>query len=240
MRTFVLHYQPLAERLVHMNKEIERTGLDAEFVLTHDKEVLTDDDKCIYDFDSTWSGRTLWQSNASLISKHLEAYTRILNQGLEYGHVLEDDVILHDGFAEKAQTYLDQLPHDDWDILFYGDGYRGNMKVPQRVIDAHGGGNVFLKGLQGTGVPERNATGWPVCGGASRCSDNYLISRRCVEKILDRVTQIRNGTKRRIDRPSDLWMNSLFRELRLSIYWGEPTLSTQGTETGMFPSAHKE
>ena len=142
MRTFVLHYQPLTERLVHMNKEIERAGLDAEFVLTHDREVLTDDDKCIYDFVSTWSGRTLWQSNASLISKHLEAYTRILDQGLNYGHVLEDDVILHDGFAEKARSYLDQLPAD-WDILFYGDGYRGNMKVPQRVIDEHGG-NVFL------------------------------------------------------------------------------------------------
>ena len=221
-----------------MNKEIERAGLDAEFVLTHDREVLTDDDKCIYDFVSTWSGRTLWQSNASLISKHLEAYTRILDQGLNYGHVLEDDVILHDGFAEKARSYLDQLPAD-WDILFYGDGYRGNMKVPQRVIDEHGG-NVFLKGLQGNGAQGRTENGWPICSGASRCSDNYLISRRCVEKILGRVAQIRNGTKRRIDRPSDLWMNSLFRELRLSIYWGEPTLSTQGTETGMFPSAHKE
>tara|TARA_B100002019_G_C21158353_1_gene541922 strand:- start:235 stop:951 length:717 start_codon:yes stop_codon:yes gene_type:complete len=238
MKTFILHYQPLKERKEHMENEISKHNLDAEFILKFDKEDMTDDDKSIFDFESVWSNRTLWVSNASLISKHIESYRMVIENNLDFGHVLEDDVILLDGFKEKSLHYISQLP-ENWDILFFGDGYRGNMKVPKKVVDELGG-NVFLKSLSGNGMKDREVNGWPICAGASRCSDNYVISRKCCEKILNHINFIKQGKKSRINNPSDLWMNKLFRELRLSIYWGEPTLSTQGTESGMFKSAHKK
>ena len=238
MKTFIIHYNPLSERKIHMENEVSKCNLTYEFILNFDKEVLNDYDKDIFDFNSSWDNRTLWESNASLICKHIESYKRICDQNLDLGHILEDDVILCDDFKEKSNDYISQLP-ENWDILFFGDGYRGNMHVPKHVIDEQGG-NVFLKGLNGNGLKDRAVNGWPVCGGASRCSDNYVISRNCCEKILNYISLIRSKRKRKVDRPSDLWMNNLFRELRLNIYWGEPTLSTQGTENGMFKSAHKK
>lgn len=237
MKTFIIHYTPLIERKVHMDNEILKTELESEFVLNFDKEELTEYDKAIFDFTSVWTNRTLWESNASLICKHIEAYRRISQQQLDFGHIIEDDVILSTHFKESSLSYISQLP-EDWDILFFGDGYKGNMHVPQKVVDELGG-NVFLKGLQGNGIKDRDVNGWPVCGGASRCSDNYVISRNCVEKILDYESDIRCNKRRKINRPSDLWMNNLFRDLNLKIFWGEPCLSTQGTENGMFQSAHK-
>ena len=236
MKTFVLHYTPLCERKVHMEKEISNHNLDADFILNFDKEDMTEFDKKIFDFESVWSGRTLWLSNASLICKHLEAYKQICQQNMTYGNVLEDDVILVDNFRERAEDYVSQLPKD-WDILFFGDGYHGNMKVPKKVVDELGG-NVFLKSLSGNGLKDRAVNGWPICAGASRCSDNYVISRNCAEKILNHVNEIRTGKRGRINNPSDLWMNKLFRDHRFKIYWGDPVLSTQGTENGMFTSAH--
>jgi len=221
-----------------MDKIIQSEKLDAEYVLKFDKEDLTDDDKKIFNFETVWSGRTLWLSNASLICKHIEAYRLICHSNLAYGHILEDDVILNTDFREKANDYIKQLP-ENWDILFFGDGYRGTMKVPKKVIDEEGG-NVFLKPLSGNGMSGREVNGWPICAGASRCSDNYVISNGCATKILEYAADIRRGKRVRIDNPSDLWMNKMFRDLKLKIYWGDPTLSTQGTENGMFKSAHKK
>ena len=238
MKTFILHYTPLIDRKQHMINEITKCSLDSEFVLKFDKEELTEYDKEIFDFNSTWENRTLWESNASLICKHFQAYRRVCEENLDLGHILEDDVVLCDDFKEKSSSYINQLP-ENWDILFFGDGYRGNMHVPKRVIDELGG-NVFLKSLSGNGLKDRAVNGWPVCGGASRCSDNYVISRNCCERILNYISLIRDNRKKKIDKPSDLFMNNLFRELRLKVYWGEPTLSTQGTENGMFKSAHKK
>ena len=147
MKTFILHYQPLKERKEHMENEISKHQLDAEFVLKYDKEDMSDDDKSIFDFESVWSGRTLWVSNASLISKHIECYRMVMENNLDYCHILEDDVILLDDFKEKSLNYINQLP-ENWDILFFGDGYRGKMKVPKKVVDELGG-NVFLKSLSG-------------------------------------------------------------------------------------------
>ena len=238
MKTFVLHYTPLVERRIHMEDEITKHQLDAMFITKFDKEDMTDFDDEIFDFKAVWSGRTLWKSNASLICKHLEAYRETCDQDLAYGHIMEDDVIALDNFKEKVAAYVEQLPAD-WDILFFGDGYKGNMKVPKKIVDEVGG-NVFLKPLSGNGMNDRAINGWPICAGASRCSDNYVISRKCAESILSYVAKIRSGNKGRIVNPSDLWMNKLFRECRFKIYWGEPALSTQGTENGMFASAHKE
>ena len=51
MKTFILHYQPLTERKIHMDKIIQSEKLDAEYVLKFDKEDLTDDDKKIFNFE---------------------------------------------------------------------------------------------------------------------------------------------------------------------------------------------
>lgn len=236
MKTFILHYTPLTERKTHMDNIIKDHKLDSSYVLNYDKEDMTDLDKEIFDFNRVWQNRTLYLSNASLICKHLEAYKRIVDENLDYGLILEDDVVLKDDFTDKIEDYYKQLP-ENWDILFVGDGFKGGLRVPQRVIDELGG-NVFLKDNNGTSAKMRSETGWPVCAGSTRCSDSYLIKKETAQRILNYVNNIRTTKRHKITHPSDLWMNGLFKNLNFKVYWAEPTLSTQGTENGLFKSAH--
>jgi hypothetical protein len=38
--------------------------------------------------------------------------------------------------------------------------------------------------------------------------------------------------------PLDWWLNQVIRDLKLEIYWMEPTIVTQGSGTGKFKSSH--
>lgn len=238
MHIFIIHYTPLIERKTFMDNQLRKLGLDAIYVTKYDKENIVDSDKDIFDFTSVWANRNLHISNASLILKHLEAYTQIVNSDNTFGLIMEDDVVLDNNFKEKYLNYYEQLP-SDWDILFYGDGFGRNMHVPQKLMDELGG-NVFLKSNNGNGVNDRKVNGWPVCAGASRCSDCYLINKKAAQKILHEIETIKTQKRGRICYPSDLWMNHLFRKLNFKVYWAEPTISTQGTETGIFKSSHNK
>ena len=44
--------------------------------------------------------------------------------------------------------------------------------------------------------------------------------------------------ERAINMPSDWWLNKVIRDLKLEIYWMEPTIVTQGTQTGKYKSSH--
>lgn len=229
---YILHYTPLEERKKFMDDQLSKQNMIATYVSEYDRENISDDDKIIFKYNNNLS-----LSNSSLILKHLEAYKKIVDSNQDFGLIIEDDVVLNDNFSEKYLDYYNQLP-ENWDILFYGDGWRNSLHVPQRVMDELGG-NVFLKCNQGTGIKERNETGWPVCSGSTRCSDCYIIKNETAKKILNYVEQIKIGKQAKIERPSDLWMNQLFRNIDLKVYWGEPTISTQGTESGMFKSSHR-
>ena len=41
-----------------------------------------------------------------------------------------------------------------------------------------------------------------------------------------------------INLPLDWWLNEVIRDLKLEIYWMEPTIVTQGSEKGKFKSSH--
>tara|TARA_E500000331_G_C17101847_1_gene645689 strand:+ start:209 stop:922 length:714 start_codon:yes stop_codon:yes gene_type:complete len=237
MNIFVLHYKPLTDRKQYMDEQLTEQGMKAQYITEYDKEEMTDYDKAIFDYDREWSNRKLFLSNSSLIAKHLEVYRRVVDNDYDFGLILEDDVILNNDFKEKYYEYYKQLP-DDWDILFYGDGYGRNLHVPQKVVEEQGG-NVFLKSHKGNGLVDREKNGWPVCAGASRCSDCYLISKKAADKVITQIREIRRKKRGKIFYPSDLWMNILFRDLNFKVYWAEPTISTQGTETGKWKSAHK-
>lgn len=228
---YILHYTPLIERKIFMDKQLESHLLQAEYITKYDKEVLNEFDKSIFSYSSTFT-----LSNSSLILKHIEAYKHIISKDQMYGLIIEDDVILADDFNIKHIDYYKQLP-ENWDILFYGDGWKKSQHVPESIVNQYGG-NVFLKSNSGSGIKERNETGWPVCAGSTRCSDCYIIKNSTAKSILSHIEDIRQNKKPKIGRPSDMWMNHLFRDMKLNVYWGEPTISTQGTETGLFKSSH--
>lgn len=50
---------------------------------------------------------------------HLDVWRRIVDSGVEYATVLEDDVLFHRDWASLAPAYLHSTPRD-WDLLYLG------------------------------------------------------------------------------------------------------------------------
>ena len=229
---YILHYTPLVKRKKHIEKEIKIYNYKPIFIETFNREELLLKDLKFFDTDK------LKLSMISLINKHIEAWKQISNYenndkdcNNKFGLIFEDDVILLDNFDDKLQNYIKQLPQD-FDMLFIGDGC--NLHIPESIIkhtiNENNGNivNVFKKG----NYPSK----WGG-DGATRCSDSYLISKNCCNKILELMKGYKDN-KIIINLPIDWLMNKFCRDLDLNVYWAEQTLTTQGTENGLFKSSH--
>jgi glycosyl transferase family 25 len=140
---------------------------------------------------------------------HLYAYREIATK-YQGALILEDDAILHDNFVELFDYYIHQLP-SNFDMFFVGHGC--NLHIPQEDIISNC--NVYKK-LQ------------------TRCTDSYVITRDCAQKIVNYFDNI----SYKINSPVDFWLNTVLKDLDLEVYWAEPHIVIQGTMVGKYPSSH--
>lgn len=150
--------------------------------------------------------KNLKLNDISLTKKHIEAWNIIAHGDDPYALILEDDAILEDDFTTKLNNYISQLP-SYFDMLFIGNGCNLHMHIEK--------GNIIRR---------------PNELGITRCTDSYVISKTCANRLLQRVNEV-------IDKPIDHWMNQLGTELNLIGFWAEPTIVSQGSETGLFKKA---
>jgi glycosyl transferase, family 25 len=209
MKIFVIHYAKLVERRKNMVRQLLINDLEAEFVTQYDKDKLSNIDK--NKFTSKCSYPAI-----SLALKHLFCY-REINDKYDYALVLEDDAIFNNKFKEKIHYYISQLPNE-WDMLFIGDGC--NLHIPYDIV-RNSNMNVFKKCLE--------PTLWGG-NGATRCTDSYLISKKCAAKIIEFFDHTT------IDNAIDWWLNDVCRKYNFNVYWAEPTIVSQGSENGMYKS----
>jgi glycosyl transferase family 25 len=209
MKIFVLHYDKLVERGENMTRQLLINDLEAEFVSQYDKDKLSIDDK--NKFTSNCSSPVI-----SLSLKHIFCYREITNK-YDYALLLEDDAILQNQFKERLDYYVRQLPND-WDMLFIGDGC--NLHIPYNIV-SKSNTNIFKKCLE--------PTFWGG-NGATRCTDSYLISKKCASKIIDFIENTI------IDNPMDWWLNDVCRKHGFNVYWAEPTIVSQGSQNGLYRS----
>jgi GR25 family glycosyltransferase involved in LPS biosynthesis len=158
----------------------------------------------------------LQNSSSSLIKKHILAWLAISNGSEPYGLILEDDVILADDFSSKLDHYISQLP-PDFDMLFVGNGLSDNyhLNIPAGTV--------------GIRTPY---TDNPPYNGITRCTDSYVLSKACAYRMLQYLHAIPI-----INLPIDHWMNKIAYDMNFSkVYWAEPTIVSQGSETGLFNS----
>ena len=212
--TYVIHYTPLKERKQFLLNEFNKHSLIYHFIEDYDRENLSDEDLKIFDtkFHKSQCGITL---------SHINAYRNIMNNEYKYSLILEDDVILDDNFGDKLNKGLKKLP-DDYDMLFIGNGC--NLHIPFNKIRPH---KFIYKKC-------REPTNWGGNGG-TRCTDSYLVSKKGAKKLMSYISKLKEGA---INMPIDWWLNEVIRDLKLEIYWMEPTIVTQGTQTGKYKSSH--
>lgn len=216
MKIFVLHYSKLTQRKQYILEQFARHGItDYEFIERFDKDAITDNECSEFSENYVANRRT----ELSLHLKHIYVYRLMMLRDYEDVLVFEDDVILSDGFMKKLAEYMTQLPAN-YDMLFIGDGCNLHipkyMQVPNQYI--------YEKCL--------HETVWGG-NGAARCTDSYVIHKRCAKKICDYIANL----KTKIDSPNggvDWWLNDVARDLSLKVYWAEPTIITQGSQIGLF------
>uniref|UniRef100_A0A6C0JK75 Glycosyl transferase family 25 domain-containing protein n=1 Tax=viral metagenome TaxID=1070528 RepID=A0A6C0JK75_9ZZZZ len=206
MKIFVIHYAKLIERRKNMVMQLITNGLDAEFVTQYDRDQLSSEDKAKF--------VTKYKDDDIAISlSHLYCYKEIIKK-YEYALILEDDAVFNNNFKKILLDYICQLP-EDWDMLFIGDGC--HLHIPNDVI-CKSKGNIFKKCLE--------PTLWGG-DGATRCTDSYLISKKCAQKIIDCFLSDRHL----MDHAIDWWLNNVSRHFQFNVYWAEPTIVTQGSMT---------
>ena len=159
-------------------------------------------------------------SEISVFLKHMFAMKLISNTHFRYNLIIEDDAIFGENFSEILLKSLSQLPKY-YDMYFVGSGC--NLHMPSEFIQD--GKFVYKKCLE--------PTSWGG-DGATRCSDSYFVSTNCANNVWNKFKSLPAG---QINLPLDWWLNKYAREASLAIFWLEPTIVSQGSETGLFKSA---
>ena len=212
MKVFIVHYKKLTDRKPHILKQLQKYNLtDYEFIEI-DRDELHDQN--ISMFQDNYS-----KSQIAISLSHFYAYKQICEK-YDNGLIFEDDVILSDNFTDIFNKYITHLP-DDYDMLFIGDGCNLHIESHKLIPDKY----IYEKCLY--------PTTWGG-DGAGRCVDSYLVNKKCAIKLCEYIDNL----SYKIELPIDFWLNIAARDNIFKVYWAEPTIVTQGTQNGLFPSSH--
>lgn len=210
---YITHYDLLIERKENLIQQLTNIGYNKnnyEFISNKGQSIITEKEK--YKF------RNIKISEISLFLHHIEALKKIADpiNTTKYNLVLEDDVVLSSKFNSVLTNLLPNLP-DDYDMFFIGNGC--NLHAP--YIN-----NKYIYKVYGN-----NSLNLPY--GPTRCADSYFISKKCAQLAISKLS-LPNYI---VTMPYDHWLNAFIKHNNLNIYWLEPTIVEQGTETGLYISS---
>ena len=167
-----MHYTPLVKRKEFQLKQLSDLSLlNYMFVEKYDRENLETKDLDKFKDDALPLG------SISLFIKHIYAMELIHKSNYKFNLVLEDDAVLQENFVKKLENGLKQLPVD-YDMLFIGDGC--NLHIQSSEIKPD---KLIYKKC-------REATEWGGLG-ATRCTDSYLVSKKCSKKLINYISNIK-------------------------------------------------
>lgn len=111
MRAYVINLARSADRRVHVQAELRKTGIDYEIVEAVDGHALdfTDPVTAAGIEPSVLAGKLLLPNQIANLMSHLRVYEKILADGSDYAMVLEDDVVLPADLSAIADSVAEHL-----------------------------------------------------------------------------------------------------------------------------------
>jgi GR25 family glycosyltransferase involved in LPS biosynthesis len=212
MRIFVIHYKKLINRKHLILEQFRKYNISNYEFIEIDRDEL-------YQHNISMFQENYSNVQISISLSHFQAYKQISDK-YDYGLIFEDDVILADNFINIFNKYLTQLPID-FDMLFIGNGC--NLHIEPHIIQPNK--FIYEKCLY--------PTYWGG-NGATRCTDSYLVSKKCATKLCEYIRTL----SYKINMPIDWWLNTAARDNNLKIYWAEPTIVSQGSQNGLFQTSY--
>lgn len=198
---YLINVRSFKDRLAHTNAELARFGLSAEPVHDWDATDLTAEVESRF-----YHPGVLSPGQKSCGLKHITALQRIVERGERYALVLEDDVVLAEGFAEGVAAALaEAAQHPQPQVIFIGCG--GNFYTPRSLRKP---GQRLYPAQRG------------------RFADSYIIGHDAARLRLDWIG------KNRIALPIDNQFEAIDRETGIAMLWLEDPVVEQGSKLGLF------
>jgi GR25 family glycosyltransferase involved in LPS biosynthesis len=214
IKIFVIHYKNLVKRKHNIIRQFKTYNITNYEFIEIDRHELTIEDMNLFEGEQRSN-----KAQMAISLSHYYAYKEIIAK-YDNALILEDDIILSNNFTNILNDYLTQLP-EDYDMLFIGDGC--NLHIEDHAIVP--GKYIYEKDLY--------PTSWGG-GGATRCTDSYLVSKKCAIKLCDYIKNLTSKNNIAVD----WWLNEAAQNNNLKVYWAEPTIVTQGTQSGLFQSSY--
>lgn len=212
MKVFVIHYKILVERKKNILDQFQKYNItDYEFI-----EIDRDE---LYNHNIDMFEDRFSNSQIAISLSHFYAYKEI-SEKYENALILEDDAILGENFTDILTKYINELP-EDYDMLFIGDGCNLHIQKEYLIPNKY----IYEKSLY--------KTTWGG-DGISRCSDSYIVNKKCALKLCNYI----NNLTYKINLPIDNWLNIAGTDNTFKVYWAEPTIVTQGTQNGLYQTSH--
>lgn len=168
MHAYVINLARSVERRAHITAELKKTGLDYEIVTAVDGRELNLSDPAIV--DPALASKTVSMAGAAgCAMSHLNAYKKMIADGLDAALMLEDDVILPADLGSLADAVADQLAGAEVVLLSYSTPY------PPFKLSREGSVNLPSARLLALPV---DINQWLMSSGA------YIITREACERMI--------------------------------------------------------
>ena len=176
MRAYVVNLARSSERRAHMVTELGKTGIDYEIIQAVDgRELDFHDSRTVANIEpSVLENNLLLPNQIACVLSHLNAYQKILDDGLDYGLVFEDDVVLPPDLASLANAISKHLTGAEIVLLNFDgrDGCRMTREGSTELPDSR----LLVLPVD---VTE------PVSGAA------YIITRQACERMIEQLIPVR-------------------------------------------------
>ena len=197
----IINVKRFVERRRHVEAQLARFGLHGEFIHDFDAEEITDE------LDRRWfAGDELNRGQKSCALKHLAALRRVTREGWQHCLVLEDDVVLAEGFPDGVRAALTET----------------RAEPRPYVIYLGAGGNFYTPASQRQ--PGRRI--YPASKG--RFADSYIIGAQ------EAALRIAHIEAHPMVKPIDVVFDSIDRAAGIRFLWLEDPVVEQGSKLGVF------
>ncbi|QYJ97545.1 glycosyltransferase family 25 protein [Shewanella alkalitolerans] len=139
-KVFVINLARSPERMTHITEQLNRIGVPFERLEGIDGNELTDSD-----IERVSPAKLVRQNYYRALSKgevgcslsHKKAWQKIIDDGLDYAFILEDDIYLEDNFADVVNL-MASLPTQEWDFIKLYPLRKGGLKNIRNTFDYKG------------------------------------------------------------------------------------------------------
>jgi GR25 family glycosyltransferase involved in LPS biosynthesis len=214
-KIYVAHYAPLIDRKQNLLKQLDNYKIEAEWMQEEPSEdefrALTSIDLWDSKFKSMGNAnyephRQLKKSEFSLCFKHLKIYEDIIKNNIRTSLILEDDVVFSENFINNFNLNICMTPKD-WDFIFIGSGC--GLEIDKKTQRE---GQVAYKKEHP----------------ASKCTDSYVIKLSSAQKLINTLDCFTF--------PIDFELNYQMFKHNMNVYWWQPPVTKQGSQSGMYRS----